>query len=96
MVHYSDTGTMVAGIYITDFKWWSEYLSVKQMILSIPKCHGTGHLSTKQFNHKTNLHNLSTQLVCYSDPHCTMFLITYNLLLSKKRRKLVSRHLDHP
>ena len=53
------------------FKWWSEYRSINQMVIWILNFHDTRHLNSAPFNKRTNTHDLNTQLVCFSDPHCT-------------------------
>ena len=52
------------------FKWWSESWYINQMVIRIPNYHDTGHLNSKPLNNGTTLHDLITELVCYSDPHC--------------------------
>ena len=52
------------------FKWWSEYRSINQMVIWILNYHGTGPPKSKPFDERINPHDLNTELVCYSDPHC--------------------------
>ena len=51
------------------FKWWSEYLSVNQMVIQILNYHGAGHMISEPFKEGTNLHDLNTLQVFYSDPN---------------------------
>ena len=45
----------------------------------------TRHLNCKPFNYQTNPHDLNTELVCYSDPHCKVFFSALkNLRLDEK------------
>ena len=59
MVPYSDAWNLNSG---PDF--------VNQMVIWIPKYHGTGHLNSEPFHESINPHDLNTQLVCHSDPYC--------------------------
>ena len=52
---------------------WSEYWSINQMLIWIPNYHSTGHLDSEPLDDRTNPHDLNTELVCFSDPHCTQF-----------------------
>ena len=53
------------------FKWWS----VNQMVTWIPNYHGTGHLNSKPFDERATPHDLTTELVCYSDPHWKVYIL---------------------
>ena len=68
------TGHLNSGPVI---KWWSEDRSVNRMVIWISNYHGTGHQNSKPFNKQTNPHDLDTELVCYSDPHCIYKLTSY-------------------
>ena len=74
-VCYSDSpyhGTGHLNNRLVFIKWWSEYRSVNQTGIWMPNYHGTRNLNSKPFDERTNLHDLNTKLVCYSDPYCIM------------------------
>ena len=52
----------------SEFKWWSEYRSVNQMVIWILSFHVTGYLNNEPFNYQTEVCDLNTKLVHYSDP----------------------------
>ena len=51
------------------------------MVIWILNYHGTRHLKSEPFNYPTNLHDLNTELVRYSDPHCIWMTLKKALML---------------
>ena len=51
------------------------------MVIWILNYQGTRHLNSEPFNYPTNLHDLNTELVRYSDPHCIWMTLKKALML---------------